>query len=221
MELRTTPGFYLLTAICGIVDAVCFLALGGVFAEIMTGNLMFAAFALGQGRFAVDFVQFAIPLACFTVGAVAGGYILRNKRFAGHRRIGFVWTAGLVIVAAVLALIWEPSGTSTTARIVVGILALAMGLQNALVLVHGVPDVATNVMTLTLVRVLSNWSILGGDNARWNYRVGSIAVFVTGAAVGAFLIRFGAGVGLLAAAAVYVVALVWLLRGRSPSVATS
>lgn len=221
MELRTTPGFYLLTAICGIVDAVCFLALGGVFAEIMTGNLMFAAFALGQGRFAVDFVQFAIPLACFTVGAVAGGYILRNKRFAGHRRIGFVWTAGLVIVAAVLALIWEPSGTSTTARIVVGILALAMGLQNALVLVHGVPDVATNVMTLTLVRVLSNWSILGGDNARWNYRVGSIAVFVTGAAVGAFLIRFGAGVGLLAAAVVYVVALVWLLRGRGPSVATS
>lgn len=221
MALRTTPGFYLLTAICGIVDAVCFLALGGVFAEIMTGNLMFAAFALGQGRFAVDFVQFAIPLACFTVGAVAGGYILRNKRFAGHRRLGFVWTAGLVIVATVLALIWEPSGTSTTARIVVGILALAMGLQNALVLVHGVPDVATNVMTLTLVRVLSNWSILGGDNARWNYRVGSIAVFVTGAALGAFLIRFGAGVGLLAAAVLYVVALVWLLRGRSPSVATS
>lgn len=221
MELRTTPGFYLLTAICGIVDAVCFLALGGVFAEIMTGNLMFAAFALGQGRFEVDFVQFAVPLVCFTIGAVVGGYILRNRRFAGHRRIGFVWTAGLVIVATVLALIWEPSGTSTTARIVVGILALAMGLQNALVLVHGVPDVATNVMTLTLVRVLSNWSILGGDNARWNYRVGSIAVFVTGAAVGAFLIRFGAGVGLLAAAATYVVALVWLLRGRSSAQATS
>ncbi len=92
---------------------MCFLALGGVFAEIMTGNLMFAAFALGQGRFSVDFVQFAIPLACFTVGAVLG------------------------------------------------------------------------------------------------------------AALGAFLVRFGAGVGLLAAASVYLVALVWLLRGKSPSAATS
>ena len=221
MPIRTTPGFYLLTAICGIVDAVCFLALGGVFAEIMTGNLMFAAFALGQGRFAVDFVQFAIPLACFTAGAMIGGYVLRSPRFSGHRRTGFVWTAGLVIVATVLALLWEPSGTSTDARIVVGVLAVAMGLQNALVLEHGVPDVATNVMTLTLVRVLSNWSLLGGDNTRWNYRVGSIVVFVAGAAVGAFLVRFGAGVGLLAAAALYVVALMWLMRGRNPAPATS
>ena len=221
MTQRVTPGLYLLTAICGVIDAVCFLALGGVFAEIMTGNLMFAAFALGQGRFAVDFVQFAIPLACFTVGAVVGGYVLRNARFAGHRRVGFIWAAGLVVVATALALLWEPSGTSAQARIVVGVLALAMGLQNALVLVHGVPDVATNVMTLTLVRVLSNWSILGGDNVRWNYRLGSIAVFVAGAAAGAFLLRFGAGVGLLAAAVLYLVALVWLLRGKSPVATTS
>lgn len=220
MKLTTTPGVYMLTAICGIIDAVCFLALGGVFAEIMTGNLMFAAFALGQGRFAVDFVQFAIPLTCFTAGALLGGYVLRNRRFAGHRRTGFVWTGALVVLAAILAVLWEPTGTSTEARIVVGVLAFAMGLQNALVLVHGVPDVATNVMTLTLVRVISNWSILGGDNARWNYRLGSIAVFVVGAALGAFLLRFGAGAGLAAAAALYLVALVWLMRGRPPAVAS-
>jgi uncharacterized membrane protein YoaK (UPF0700 family) len=218
--VRTTPGFFLLTGICGVIDAVCFLALGGVFAEIMTGNLMFAAFALGEGRFAVDFVQFAVPLVCFTVGAVVGGYVLRNQRFAGHRRTGFVIAALLVAVAALLAVAWEPSGTSTSARVVVGILALAMGLQNALVLTHGVPDVATNVMTLTLVRVLSNWSILGGDNARWNYRVGSIAAFVAGAATGAFLVRFGAAAGLVAAAVLYAVALVWLLKGKSPSAVT-
>ncbi len=219
--MRTTPGFFLLTAICGIVDAVCFLALGGVFAEIMTGNLMFAAFALGEGRFAVDFVQFAIPLACFTIGAVVGGIFLRNPKLTGHRRTGFLVSAGLVVVAALLAVAWDPSGTSTSARIVVGVLALAMGLQNALVLVHGVPDIATNVMTLTLVRVLSNWSILGGDNVRWNYRVGSIAVFVMGAAVGAFLLRFGAAAGLVAAAVLYIVALVWLLKGKTPAAATS
>lgn len=221
MKLTTTPGLYLLTAICGLVDAVCFLGLGGVFAEIMTGNLMFAAFALGQGRFAVDFVQFAVPLACFTVGAVIGGYVLRNKRFAQHRRAGFLYSGILVIIAAVLAGALQPEGSSASARLVVGVLALGMGLQNALVLVHGVPDVATNVMTLTLVRVLSAWSIVGGDNARWNYRVGSLAVFVAGAALGAFLVRFGAAVGLVAAAVLYVIALVWLLKGRSASPAMS
>ena len=45
-----TPGLYLLTAICGVIDATCFLALGDVFAEVMTGNIMFLAFEIGQGR---------------------------------------------------------------------------------------------------------------------------------------------------------------------------
>lgn len=216
VEFRTTPGYFLLTAICGIIDAVCFLALGGVFAEIMTGNLMFAAIAIGQEGSSVDILQFAVPLVSFTLGALVGGYFLRGKRLMSHRRIGFAVSGGLVVIATILALLWEPSGTTTEARVVVGLLALAMGLQNALVLVHGVPDVATNVMTLTLVRVMSNWSIIGGDNARWSYRVGSIAVFVTGAAAGAFLVRFGTGVGLLAATILYLCALVWLLRGKIP-----
>lgn len=217
MSANTTPGLFTLTAICGVIDAACFLALGGVFAEIMTGNLMFAAFSLGEGRFAMDFLQFAVPLGAFTIGALAGGYALRSARFQGHRRLGFVWCFTFVVIAATLAAIWQAEGTSLHARIVVAILALAMGLQNALVLVHGVPDVATNVMTLTLVRVLSNWSIIGGDNKRWQYRIGSLAVFTTGAAVGAFLTRWGAEFALAAAALLYAVALVWLLRGKAPT----
>ena len=217
MSMTTTPGIFALTGICGIIDAACFLKLGGVFAEIMTGNLMFAAFSLGEGRFAMDFLQFAVPLVAFTIGALIGGYALRNDRLRGHRRAGFAWTFTLVVIAAVLAVSWQVEGTSTQARIVVGVLALAMGLQNALVLVHGVPDVATNVMTLTLVRVLSNWSIIGGDNKRWQYRIGSLAVFTLGATVGAFLTRWGADVALVTAAVLYAVALVWLLRGKAPS----
>ncbi|HEV8023834.1 MAG TPA: YoaK family protein [Candidatus Nanopelagicales bacterium] len=218
MPNTTTPGVFALTGICGVIDAACFLKLGGVFAEIMTGNLMFAAFSLGEGRLAMDFFQFAVPLVAFTVGALAGGYVLRSDRFKARSRTGFVWTFTLVVLAAVLAALWQVEGTSTQARIVVAVLALAMGLQNALVLEHGVPDIATNVMTLTLVRVLSNWSIIGGDNKRWQYRIGSLAIFTTGAAMGAFLSRWGAEFALVAAAALYAVALVWLLRGRAPAV---
>jgi len=217
MSMTTTPGVFALTGICGVIDAACFLKLGGVFAEIMTGNLMFAAFSLGEGRLAMDFWQFAVPLIAFTVGALLGGYALRNKRFRAHQRTGFIWTFVLVVLAAALAAVWQVEGTSTQARIVVAVLALAMGLQNALILVHGVPDVATNVMTLTLVRVLSNWSIIGGDNKRWQYRVGSLVIFTAGAAVGAFLSRWGAQFALVAAALLYALALVWLLRGRAPA----
>jgi uncharacterized membrane protein YoaK (UPF0700 family) len=77
--------------------------------------------------------------------------------------------------------------------IVVGVLSFAMGLQNAAVLYHAVPDVATNVMTLTLVRLLSNWSVVGGTNQRWKYRAASLSVFFVAALVGAVLVRISAG----------------------------
>ena len=34
------PGLYLVSAVCGIIDSTCILSLGGVFAEMMTGNLL-------------------------------------------------------------------------------------------------------------------------------------------------------------------------------------
>jgi uncharacterized membrane protein YoaK (UPF0700 family) len=37
-------GLLLIAAVCGLIDAACFLALGGVFAEIMTGNILLLAF---------------------------------------------------------------------------------------------------------------------------------------------------------------------------------
>jgi uncharacterized protein DUF1275 len=45
-----TTGLYMISAICGLVDAVCFLVLGGVFAEMMTGNLLLMAFSIGWAR---------------------------------------------------------------------------------------------------------------------------------------------------------------------------
>jgi len=40
-DVRT--GLYMISSTCGLVDAVCFLSLGGVFAEMMTGNLLLMA----------------------------------------------------------------------------------------------------------------------------------------------------------------------------------
>ena len=44
-------GVYLLTCVCGMVDVVCFLGLNGVFAEMMTGNLLMIAISIGTARF--------------------------------------------------------------------------------------------------------------------------------------------------------------------------
>jgi uncharacterized membrane protein YoaK (UPF0700 family) len=218
MRSRTiTPGVYLLTAVCGLIDAASFLALGGVFAEIMTGNIMFLAFQIGQGGGWDVVPRFLVPLAAFSIGAVGCGFLLMNPRFGERRRHAFVVVAVLVAIATLLALVWMPAPEGSEAMIVVAILAFAMGMQNAAVLYHAVPDVATNVMTLTLVRLLSNWSVVGGNNQRWQFRITSLSVFFVAALIGAALVRISAGAALVVALAFYLVALPFLILGRSPA----
>ena len=210
-----TPGIYMLTAACGLIDAATFLALGGVFAEIMTGNIMFLAFEIGLGGGWAVFPRFLVPLVAFSLGALGCGFLLMRSRFGARRRHPFVVIAVLVAIATLLALVWSPGSDSSEAIIIVAILSFAMGMQNAAVLYHAVPDVATNVMTLTLVRLLSNWSVVGGTNQRWRYRAASLSVFFVAALVGAALVRISAGAALMAAVVVYLIALPFLLRGRS------
>ncbi len=212
-----TPGVFLLTGTCGMVDAACFLALGGVFAEIMTGNLLLLAFSVGEGSFVEDWHKFVSALACFALGAVVGGRLLNSARLGGQRRHGFVLQGVCMVLATVLAFAWQPTPDSGYARIVVGILAFAMGVQNAMIRRHGVVDVATNVMTVTFTGLLADSRLAGGNAARWKRRAGSVALFLVGAALGALLVRFGAQWALLGATALFACALPWLLAGQHES----
>jgi hypothetical protein len=60
-----------------------------------------------------------------------------------------------------------------------------MGLQNALVRRHGVPDLATNVMTLTATALVADSAIASGRRENWRRRAASIAIFLVSATVGA------------------------------------
>lgn len=214
MQRSITPGLYLLTAACGVIDATTFLALGEVFAEIMTGNLMFLAFSIGQGRAVEAIPVYVVPLIAFALGALGGGAVLRGTWIRGHHRTGYVVIAALVATSCALAFAWDPAPATGNAMVIVALLSFAMGVQNALVLFHAVPDIATNVMTLTMVRLLSSWSIIGGTNERWKYRLSSLAVFFVAAMAGAAVVRISPGASLLLATAIYVVAMPWLLTGH-------
>src|ERR1700739_4513721 len=64
-----------LTVVTGVVDAVSILALGRVFVANMTGNVVFAAFAIvGAPGFSLSASLFA--LAGFLAGAYAGGVLI-------------------------------------------------------------------------------------------------------------------------------------------------
>lgn len=211
-----TTGLYLITAICGLLDAVCFLALGGVFAEIMTGNLLLMAFTFGAGDPVEDTTKFMLPLAAFTLGALGGGRLLRGSAQVRERRLGFAFEWLLIVATVVISALASPDDRNGVGLLVVALLAFAMGIQNAMVRVHGIPDLATNVMTLTLTAVIADSRPAGGDSRNWRRRALSISLFVVSAAVGAYLLRFDVLWPLLLAAVIFSVALVPLIGGTRP-----
>lgn len=222
-------GVFALTGICGLIDAATFLALGGVFAELMTGNLLLAAFQIGTFTFVMsDVVTYGSAIAAFLCGALLGGWVSYHRDAPGSRIVGYPIEYFCVVLATVLA-IWLAPPPISPVRIdsgeefpilwqrlvIVGLLSFAMGIHNAMMRRRGVPDIATNVMTLTLTGVFSDSRFAGGTNTHWQRRLGSIAVFVVGAALGAWLLQFGVAAPLVAASLIFTAALWPLMKGSS------
>lgn len=211
------PGLYLVSAICGIIDATCILALGGVFAEMMTGNLLLMAVNIGSGGKIVHAERFLWPLVAFGLGAVLGGRLLRGRQEQQERRIGFVLVWCAILVSAAVCWRYEPNGHETLGRAITALLALAMGTQTALLRRHGVPDLATNVMTLTFTAVLAESRLAGGTRTNVLRRALSIGTFFMGGMAGAFLSRYGTFYPLGLAAILYSAAMFPLMLGRRPA----
>ena len=84
MKARIAPrvshiaALYPVTAVCGLADAACYLSMGGVFAEIMTGNLLFLCFYIGTGQSFFGDAEYLLVIAAFPLGALAGVRLLRG-----------------------------------------------------------------------------------------------------------------------------------------------
>ncbi|WP_328535445.1 YoaK family protein [Streptomyces sp. NBC_00344] len=162
----------LLTAASGSVDALAFIALGHVFAGVMTGNLVLLAIGLGS-RSPGDAGFALVALAGFSVAVVVTGRVLRpvNHLGADGNRTGpggsvgrGWWTGGVyaclaveTFVLAVLGVVWavvggRPDGAERGALIAV--LAVAMGLQTGAMLAAGPGGAPTTYFTSTLSNLL-------------------------------------------------------------------
>jgi uncharacterized membrane protein YoaK (UPF0700 family) len=207
-------GIYLITCICGMLDAACFLGMGQVFAEIMTGNMVYLAFAIGtRGTgHTLPVLPYVVALGTFALGALVGGRLVRLPAQWGSHRIAFAaeWVA--LAGAMVATLIVHPQYHGDARFVVIGILAFGMGIQNAAVRKWGIPDLATNVMTLTMTGLITDTRLGGGDNHRAGRRSTSIGIFVASAVFGAFLVRYGVLWPLVAAVVIFTVALPILLQ---------
>jgi uncharacterized membrane protein YoaK (UPF0700 family) len=191
-DLLLSGSLLLLTFSTGLVDAASLLALGHVFTANMTGNVVFMAFALAgvPGRL---IIPSAIALLSALMGAALAGHM--DKRLVWKRRN--VWlSAAFAIESIALTLafcvVWfsgdQPIRDSAVNSIVF-LTGFGIGVRNGTVRRLAVPDLNTTVLTLTIAGLASDSFIAGGDNIRWQRRVGSVLMMFLGAATGALLLR--------------------------------
>jgi uncharacterized membrane protein YoaK (UPF0700 family) len=196
-----------LTFVTGLVDAASVLGLGHVFVANMTGNVVFIGFAaVGQGNSSLS--AGALALGCFLVGALFGGRITSLDAQGGARK-GFALELAILLVASGVSLLdhgeYQLHG-------LIAMLALAMGLRNALVRKLAVTDMTTTVLTLTLTGIAADSSLAGGSNPRLARRLASVAAMLLGAATGAVLLRTASSWPVVAAGLIEATAVLLLVR---------
>jgi uncharacterized membrane protein YoaK (UPF0700 family) len=176
-----------LTVSTGLVDAVSILSLGRVFVANMTGNVVFVGFALAHAP-GFSLAASLVALAGFLVGAAFGGVAV--GRLAHNRgvllrdvvAVELVLVAGAALLAAVAG---TPIGNAVR-DLIVALVALALGIQNAASRRLAVPDITTSVLTMTLTGIAAD---LRSGKPRVALRRGlSIAAMLGGAFAGALLV---------------------------------
>ena len=240
-EPPTGPGFgplpeilLMLTIVTGMVDAVSVLALGRVFVANMTGNVVFAGFAIvGAPGFSLGASLFA--LGGFLVGAAAEGRVASR---VGHDRALHLRAAAgaelaLVVIALVIAaasgdpavthglLDIAPGSVPFGAGIsdaVAGLLAIAMGIQNSAARKLAVPDLTTSVLTMTLTGIGSDSRAGRRGHLTLTRRLLAVLTMLAGAMAGAWLVlNIGAVVPLAVAAVLLAITANWaVLAVRHP-----
>jgi uncharacterized membrane protein YoaK (UPF0700 family) len=214
----------LLTLLTGLVDAACYLGLGRVFTANMTGNVLLLAFG-AAGAQGLPVLAPSVSLVVFLIGAAAGGWLA--SRLVGpvdaqvsapvRRRwvmIALLLELGLVITAGVVAIGLPVDGGGARRYVVIGLLAAALGLQNATVRRLAVPDVTTTVLTMTLTGLAADSWFAGGRSPRAGRRVAAVGLMAAGALAGALLLRVDVALPVLAAALLIALAVVELQFSR-------
>jgi uncharacterized membrane protein YoaK (UPF0700 family) len=175
----------------GAVDAISWLALGKVFSAFMTGNIVFLALSV-TGAGGPSVAQVAVSLAAFAAGVLLAVRIVKASRGAGvwPRRVSLALGVSALAQAAFLAGWLATSGQPSTgaARVLIGLSALAMGVQSGAVMSLGIPGVFTTAATATLIDLVSDvagWSRSASEQRRF---AGVLAGLFAGAAAGAVLV---------------------------------
>jgi uncharacterized membrane protein YoaK (UPF0700 family) len=177
-----------------VIDATSFLALGGVFSAMKTGNVVFLGLGLLGGADA-SVLGPLLALAAYVTASALAALLARRSggpafgtQVANGVEIGLL-TAACAVAAATTP---DPDGVSGYATLV--LLAAAMGWRTTSVRALGSVNVPTAVLNLTMLagRGAPGPGLAGLADLR--PRVLALACFLAGAVAGGLLLRIDAWV---------------------------
>lgn len=218
---RPTRALLILTFATGVIDAASFLALGGVFAAMQTGNVIFLGIGIvGAGDAPV--LAPLIGLAAFMVGGVVAATAMhrRGSSTKAGANILLLWLAlevALLASVAVLALLIDVTPGHISAYCPIALLSLTMGLRNSAVRGSAGPNLATTVLNLALTAVTPDALPGLANQADLRERAAAFVAILAGAFTGALLVKSSLSLAMvLAAAAALGAALTIALRRAQP-----
>jgi uncharacterized membrane protein YoaK (UPF0700 family) len=171
----------LLTLNAGWTDMLCYLSLGHVFSSFLTGNFVFIGLSLAQGNSGLLIRALVAVLVSF-VGVTLGSFCLQQ---APQRQTEQTWRTTLVrtlliewLLFLAFAIIWHV--TSNLSRqagvqiLLLGLAALGMGIQGALIQAFNIPGVVANALTGTMLtlgqRLAQGLGHPGPESQEWRWR---------------------------------------------------
>jgi uncharacterized membrane protein YoaK (UPF0700 family) len=207
-----------LTVTTGLVDAVSYIALGHVFVANITGTVVLLGFA-AAGVSDLSVTRLLFSLGSFMLGAGLGGRVATAMRADKRRWLliaGIVEAVAIFVAAAACAAYHvDDAIPAYQVDVVVGLTAFAMGFRTATARRLAVKDVTTTVVTMTLTGLIADSSADGSNSRVWR-QIFSVIALIAGAALGAFLLRYGVavplvftGAGVLATTAAYATVFSW------------
>ena len=170
----------LLTLTAAWIDMLSYLSLGRVFASFMTGNFLFIGLGAAQGNSGL-LIRALVAVLVFLVGVAFGSFCLAH---ASQQQTGPAWHHTFAryllmewLLLLVFAILWRvTSNLSQQAGVqilLLGLAALGMGIQGALVWAFKIPGVVADALTATLItlgqRLAQDLDHPGPQSQEWRW----------------------------------------------------
>ncbi|MBV9594444.1 MAG: DUF1275 domain-containing protein [Actinobacteria bacterium] len=180
----------------GAIDAVGFVALGGAFTSVMTGNMILFGISMSAGARGL-MLRSGSAIVLFAVGAFVGARIARRPQAddpVWPRRVTVALSIELLALAAFASIWWSvgnhPAGG--TQLLLLALDATALGVQSSAILRFGLSGLSTTYMTGTLTTAVSG--LASGRHPRHMLPSAQILIaIIGGAAIELVLVRHAAG----------------------------